>query len=116
MNITMLGIPNCDTVKKSRKFLENHHIAFQFRDLRKQPLSAAEWTDLVDQDQSGTLLNLRSPTFRKTGVAKEELNRARLVLLLCEHPTAAKRPVLLRQGRLYSVGYDETAFAALTHG
>ena len=36
MTITMFGIPNCDTIKKAKKWLETEKIAFDFHDYRKQ--------------------------------------------------------------------------------
>ena len=39
MTITMYGIPNCDTIKKAKKWLEKEGIEFQFHDYRKQGVS-----------------------------------------------------------------------------
>ena len=36
MTITMFGIPNCDTIKKAKKWLESEGIEFEFHDYRKQ--------------------------------------------------------------------------------
>ena len=110
--LTMLGIPNCDTVRKARKHLEQMEVGYAFRDLRKQPLTADEWHDLVIQDKTGNLLNRRSPTFRKTGKVAAELDSRALAELLTEHPTAVKRPVILAQSSLVSIGYSQDRFAA----
>ena len=32
----LYGIPNCDTVKKARTWLETHGVAFAFADFKKQ--------------------------------------------------------------------------------
>ncbi len=42
MSITMFGIPNCDTIKKAKKWLEAEDIAYDFHDYRKQGIDA-EW-------------------------------------------------------------------------
>ncbi|MGV2842188.1 arsenate reductase, partial [Vibrio cyclitrophicus] len=39
MTITMLGIPNCDTIKKAKKWLEAEGIEFEFHDYRKQGIT-----------------------------------------------------------------------------
>ena len=112
----MLGIPNCDTVAKARKFLEKKGKPFQFRDIRKQPLSADEWEQLVRQDTHERLVNTRSPSFRKTGALKSELTPEKKVEILQLQPTAMKRPVLLDQGRIGAIGFDESNYAQLTDG
>ena len=35
------GIPNCDTVKKARTWLESHGVAFEFHDFKKAGLTAS---------------------------------------------------------------------------
>ncbi|MDJ0840130.1 MAG: Spx/MgsR family RNA polymerase-binding regulatory protein [Acidobacteriota bacterium] len=110
--LTMLGIPNCDTVKKARKHLEANQVPFQFRDLRKQPLDREEWAGLIAQDDSGKLINTRGPSFRKAGIPKEELNPGNSLQVLLEHPTAMKRPVMTEDGRLLSIGFSPEIFQA----
>ena len=112
--LEMLGIPNCDTVRKARKYLEEKEITYTFRDIRKEPLSAEEWRRLVDQDASNQLINTRSPSFRKTGVSKDELDAARKVDVLLEQPTSMKRPTLVRDDALVASGFQEAVYAGLT--
>ncbi|HEX7636177.1 MAG TPA: arsenate reductase, partial [Noviherbaspirillum sp.] len=38
MTATLYGIPNCDTVKKARNWLEQHGIAYTFHDFKKAGL------------------------------------------------------------------------------
>ena len=33
---TVFGIANCDTVKKTRKWLDNHSIVYEFHDYKKK--------------------------------------------------------------------------------
>lgn len=106
--LTILGIPNCDQVKKARRFLERHGRAFTFRDVRRQPLSQSEWRDLLDQDGQRKLINTRAPSFRKTGVAPGDLNPSTALQLLTSDPTIMKRPVLLRGRTLVSIGFSVT--------
>ena len=57
--ITLHGIPNCDTVKKARAWLDFNAVGYRFRDFKKDPPSAAElanWADAAGwelQDGSG---------------------------------------------------------------
>ena len=110
--LTMLGIPNCDTVKKARRYLEAHGIAFQFRDIRKQPLSEDDWRNLLAQDAEGRLINTRGPSFRKLGLQAAELDGTGKLGVLVNQPAAMKRPVMVRDGTLLSIGFSEDRFRA----
>jgi Spx/MgsR family transcriptional regulator len=114
LKLELLGIPNCNTVKKARTFLDDREVAFEFRDLRKQPLDEAQWRDLVAQDQDGVLVNTRGPSFRKTGVDKSQLDDPEVVTqMLLQTPTAMKRPAVLIDGKLWGVGFSEARFDQL---
>ena len=45
--LTMYGIKNCDTIKKARRWLEAHQIAYQFHDYRADGLTARNWIPLL---------------------------------------------------------------------
>ena len=111
--LIMLGIPNCDSVKRAQRFLNERGVQFAFRDLRKQPLSPDEWRSLLAQDHENRLLNTRSPSFRKLGLDPLSLNEATKVTALVAQPTAMKRPVMLGGERLLTVGFNESEFRNL---
>jgi arsenate reductase len=45
--ITLYGIKNCDTVKKARRWLEDHAIEYQFHDFRDDGMGAADVKEWV---------------------------------------------------------------------
>lgn len=93
--ITLYGIPNCDTVKKARVWLEQNNVVFTFHDFRKdglEPATVEDWCDRMDWE---TLVNKRSTTWKKIDAdIRDGLNRDSVVALLVEYPTLIKRPVL----------------------
>ena len=42
MAVTMYGIPNCDTIKKARTWLEDHGVAYDFHDYKKAGIEEAK--------------------------------------------------------------------------
>lgn len=107
MTLAMLGIPNCDTIKKARKYLEEKGVDFHFRDLRKEPLSSDEWQALIDADNEGKLINSRSPTLRKMGISKADLaDKGTCLKALTENPAVMKRPTMTQNGQLLCIGLD----------
>ena len=103
---TIYGIAKCDTIRKTRKWLDAHHIAYDFVDLREQlpsPSKLSLWLDCVGVEQ---LVNRRSTTWRNLADAERkalESGDAQRVLLA--HPTLIKRP-LLELGNEIVVGFS----------
>ncbi|WP_286236937.1 ArsC family reductase [Neptuniibacter halophilus] len=111
--ITIYGIPNCDTIKKARKWLEANGVDYQFHDFRKQGLSAEQLQGWADELGWETLLNKRGTTWRQQpDEVKANIDEASAIALMLEHPAMIKRPVL-DTGALRKVGFKDTEYAAL---
>ena len=112
MTIQFYGIPNCDTVKKARKWLEANGCDCAFHDYKKEGADAdrlGEWADAVGWE---VLLNRRGTTFRKLSDAeKEGIDREKAIALMVAHPSMIKRPVVEHEGGLL-VGFSEGEWAA----
>jgi arsenate reductase (glutaredoxin) len=95
MTITLHGIPNCDTVKKARTWLEGRGVAYDFRDYKKAPPTAEElktWVKVVGWEP---LLNKAGTTFKKLPEAdKTGIDAARAIALMVANPSVIKRPVV----------------------
>lgn len=107
MSITLYGIPNCDTVKKARTWLDAKGIAYTFHDYKKQGADPAKLQDWVEQAGWEKVLNRAGTTFRKLPDAdKEGLGAAKAVKVMAANPSAIKRPVVEHPGGLL-VGFKE---------
>ena len=109
---TLYGIPNCDTVKKARAWLNEHGVEHAFHDFRKQGVPAGEldgWLKAVGWE---TLVNRKGTTWRKL----EEAERARVAdaasakALMLNHASVIKRPVVAWAGGAVTVGFDATGW------
>ena len=111
--ITLYGIPNCDTIKKTRRWLDQHQLAYQFVDYREQPLSKEQLLDAISELGYDKVLNSRSTTYRQLPTSdKEQLDASKALQLLQQHPTLIKRP-LLHSPQGYQVGFSEAAYQRL---
>ncbi|MFT7144242.1 MAG: arsenate reductase [Alphaproteobacteria bacterium] len=102
----LYGIKNCDTVKKARKYLEKHNIAYTFHDFRADGLleeKVANWLSMVGMD---VLVNKRSTTWKS--LSEDEKNAVD-IRLICAQPTLIKRPVLELDDHII-IGYRETEY------
>ena len=108
---TLYGIPNCDTVKKARKWLTEQNIDHDFHDFRKDGLSEDLLTRLLEKSSWEQLLNKRSTSFRNlSDEVKNNLNEATAKAAMLAEPTLIKRPVTLVNERVL-VGFKADTFA-----
>lgn len=108
----MFAIPNCDTVKKARKFLEKNKIEYEFIDFKKKPPTKAqikEWSDY-----SGELpVNKKGMTYRKHKDHYEALSLPEKIEFIIANTSLIKRPVLVQNGKTIAVGFDEEQYKEL---
>lgn len=113
MTTTLYGIPNCDTVKRARAWLDAHALPYHFHDFKKAgvPGEALDrWLAAVGWE---TLVNRRGTTWR----GLDESTRASVVdaasahRVLTAHPSLIKRPVVEWNGTTnVTTGFDASAW------
>ncbi|MCB2074353.1 MAG: ArsC family reductase [Novosphingobium sp.] len=107
MSITVYGIPNCDTVKKARNWLDAKGLDYQFHDYKKQGADAGRIAGWVDKAGWEVVLNRRGTTFRKLPDAdKEGIDAGKAVAVMAANPSCIKRPVVEYPGGLL-VGFKQ---------
>ena len=107
---TLYGIKNCDTVRKARRWLDEHDVAYTFHDLRSDGLDR---TTLEDWEQSlgwEQLLNRRGTTWRKLPAAERDaINRNSALKLMLDQPAIIKRPLLTVNRQLH-LGFSADSY------
>jgi len=113
MTVHFYGIPNCDTVKKAKKWLEAQGIDYVFHDYKKEGTDVGKLVAWITEKGVETVLNKRGTTFRKLSDAEKvdaaDSNKA--VQLLVQHPSMIKRPVV-EYGNGILVGFKEDEWSA----
>ena len=113
MTTTMYGIPNCDTIKKARTWLDTAGVGFTFHDYKRSGVDTAaldRWIDAVGWE---VLLNRAGTTFRKLPDAdRADITPEKARALMIAHPSLIKRPVLEHPGGV-EVGFKPDRYAAL---
>ncbi|MFN2258909.1 MAG: ArsC family reductase [Parasphingopyxis sp.] len=106
----MYGIPNCDTIRKARKWLETEGVAYQFHDYKKSGIAAEKLGQWVGEVGWEALLNKRGTTFRKLPDGdKSDLDADKAMALMEANPSMIKRPVIEHAGPLL-VGFDPEGY------
>jgi arsenate reductase len=94
--IQLFGIPNCDSVKKARTWLDQKGLEYDFQDFKKIKINEDQiefWCSIVDWV---SLVNKKSTTWR--GLSKIEqdfvIDQKSACEILLKNPSLVKRPVI----------------------
>lgn len=109
----MYGIPNCDTIKKAKAFLDSNNVSYEFHDYKKlgvKPELLRHWCATLGYEN---VLNRRGTTWRKLDEdTKAEINEDTAILLMQELPSMIKRPIL-DTGKKLVLGFDQSEYESL---
>lgn len=112
--ITLYGIPNCDTVKKARTWMQAQGLTVAFHDFKKQGVPADELARWVQQLGWETVLNRKGTTWRQLDEATRTgvVDAASAQAVMLAHPSTIKRPVVA-WARGLTVGFVPEKWAEL---
>jgi arsenate reductase len=112
-DVTVYGIPNCDTMKKARTWLSEHDIEYTFHDYKKQGITKKKINEWLKSVEWEILLNRRGMMWRKVpDEIKQSINKTKAIELMLETPSIIKRPVLEARGKV-TVGFNEATYQEL---
>ncbi len=108
--ISVYGIPNCDTVKKARKWLDASSVEYQFHNFKTDGVereALERWADRVSWE---VLLNRRGTTYRKLPEEdRADMTREKAIALMQEHTSLIKRPVVeVQKGQRVLIGFTQS--------
>ena len=90
--VTLYGINNCDTVKKARRWLEQHGVEYSFHDLREDGIDAAEVQGWLTELGWEKLVNRRSTSWKQLDAAtREHMDQTSALAAILEQPTLLVR-------------------------
>ena len=114
MKLTVYHLKSCDTCRKAIKAMQAVGHELTLIDVRADGVPAADLAQIEKAVGWEKLLNTRSTTWRGLEAAdKADMDAAKAIALMGEHPTLIKRPVIKRDA-LISVGWTKDVQAELT--
>ena len=113
--INLYGIPNCSSVKKARDWLHNHAIDYVFHDFKKITICETLLTHWLNQVSHEKLVNRTGLTWRGLdATTKLSLTDGDAIIKLMQNkPTVIKRPILEKNGKIVSVGFNAQDYIQL---
>ena len=104
--ITVYGIPNCDSVKKARAWLNEQGLDYQFHDFKKAGVPAKRLDAWLERFGWETVINRRGTSWRRLPDEERDAmdtDRAREAAIA--NPSLIKRPVV-ESGEQMLIGFD----------
>jgi len=115
--LTVYTLKNCDTCKKALQWMEAEGIAFNNHDVRADGLTEEIISEIVTALGWEKALNRRSTTWRNLDEAqKTDVDNAKAIALIGEHPTLMKRPVFVGGNETVAGFGDEARALVLQAG
>lgn len=105
----LFGIPNCDTVKKARTYLDKKKIAYEFIDFKKTPPST-ENIEAWAKSFGELPVNKKGLTYKKFSAEYEKLSEKAKVEFMIKNSSMIKRPILQKDKKVLSFGFVEEDF------
>jgi Spx/MgsR family transcriptional regulator len=113
MGTTVYGIPNCDSVKRARAWLEARGSGYTFHDFKKAGVPQERLDAWLKAAGWETLLNRRGTTWRQLDAAAQarvtDAESARALIL--QQPSVIKRPVVEWDDGRITVGFDAASWS-----
>lgn len=109
--ITVYGIPNCDTTKKTLNWFKENKIAFTFHDYKQEGISNARLEAWCKKAGWETIFNKRSTTWRELSetAQKKVTDQAAAIKIMRENNSIIKRPII-EIGEKLLVGFKEEEY------
>ena len=114
--ITIYGIPNCDTMKKARRWLDDNGVEYTFHDYKKLGVPEQRLTCWVERTGWEAVLNKRGTTWRKLDDSvKNRIDEQAAIRIMLDNPSIIKRPVL-EAGEMLLIGFKPDDYRRLIRG
>ncbi len=105
----LYGIPQCDTVKKAKKWLESQSISYDFHDYKKLGADKSILEKACNAYGWEAVLNKRGTTWRKLDdtIKASVTDAPSAIMIMMEHTSTIKRPIALTSDETCIVGFNE---------
>jgi arsenate reductase (glutaredoxin) len=106
--VIVYGIPNCDTVKRARAWLDERGSRYAFHDFKKSNVPEQRLDAWLKAAGWEALLNRKGTTWRKLDASLQArvINATSARALMLDQPSVIKRPVVEWDGGRITVGFD----------
>ncbi len=113
MTIDLYGIPTCGTVKKARRWLDEHGVSYAWIDLREAPPGREQLAAWVSEFTAKPMRNTSGGAYRALGPEKKTWSDEQWLEAFTADAMLLKRPVVEIDGKPVAVGFKEPVYVDL---
>lgn len=110
------GIPNCNSVKKARTWLDNNQIDYTFHDFKKLGVNQTILDNWLKQHPWEKLVNRAGMTWRNLSDTEKTAitDNASASALMMAKTSVIKRPILENNQEILCIGFNEETYKEMT--
>lgn len=115
MELIVYGIKSCDTIKKTLTWLDKKKIAYVFHDYKKEGITEGKLKNWTQQIGWEPLINKKGTTWKNLPEAtqKKVTSEKAAIAVMKDATSMIKRPVIEADGKVLTLGFDETVYKKL---
>ena len=105
--------PSCTSCRKARAWLDSYGVAYEEHNILTQPMTSDDLKAILSKTENGTedIISTRSKVFQKLNVDVDDLTINQLLVLISEHPSLLRRPIIMDDKRM-QIGFNEDEIRA----
>ena len=100
--------PSCTSCRKARSWLDSYGVAYEEHNILTQPMTSDDLKAILSKTENGTedIISTRSKVFQKLNIDVDDLTINQLIVLISEHPSLLRRPIIMDDKRM-QIGFNE---------
>lgn len=106
--ITIFTTPSCSSCRKAKKWLDDHKIPYQEKNLFNQRITEADIDQMLENAENGfeDIISTRSKVFKEQDLDVEDMRISELKAFIIDNPSVLKRPIIIDDDKM-QVGYND---------
>ena len=106
--ITIFTTPSCSSCRKAKKWLDDHKIGYDEKNLFNQQITIEDIDAMLRNAENGfeDIISTRSKIFKEKALDVEDMRISELKQFILDYPSVLKRPIII-EGDKMQVGYND---------
>lgn len=106
--ITIYTTPSCSSCRKAKKWLEEHRLPYQEKNLLSEKITLEDISKMLRNAENGfeDIISTRSKVYKDEKLDPEEMTVKELTSFILDNPSVLKRPIIVDDSKM-QVGYND---------
>ena len=106
--ITIYTTPSCSSCRKAKKWLDDHKIHYEEKNLFNQRITEQDIDHMLEHAENGfeDIISTRSKVFKEQDLDIDDMRISELKAFILDNPSVLKRPIMI-DGEKLQVGYND---------